>query len=332
MKLPNIDRQMLLRFIAALLAMLLALALMVLIPLITHHPPEPERRFTEPRITPSPAPVSTLEPMLIDMPDPNQPDQDAELQSLLEKFIADNPGTWDIYVYNLTQGEYACCSTLENEPMVSASLIKLFIMGAVFQRIQDGSFDYWSYVPSARQMIVISDNYCANWLILSLGESSGDAGMEAVNDFARSIGCNHTSMNRTLLDLKSDQENYTTAEDVALFYKLLYRYELVSPQYSSDMLDILKAQTLNDRIPAGLPKGVICAHKTGDLEHKCCADAGLVFSDGGDYILSVINNGSEDDTQASAAIAELSALVYEYFNPSEHSTESPLESADPTEP
>lgn len=331
MKLPNIDRQKLLRFFAALLAMLLALALMVLIPLLTHRPPEPERRFTEPRVIHTPAPVFTPEPVMPDMPDPNQPARNDDLQALLDDFLTQHPSTWDIYVYNLTQGEYACCST-QDEPLVSASLIKLFIMGTVFQKIQDGTFDYWTYVPSTRQMIVVSDNYCANWLIVSLGESYEDAGMEAVTAFARSIGCKDTSMNRTLLDLKSEKENYTSAEDVALFFKLLYRYELVSPKYSSDMLDILKAQTVNDRIPAGLPSGTVCAHKTGDLEHKCCADAGLIFSPEADYILSVINNGSEDDAEASAAIVELSSLVYNFFNPSLETSEPPIESEAPTEP
>ncbi len=315
MKLPKIDRQTLRRWLAILLALLLSLALLVLIPLLTHREPKPDRRYTEAPPKSSELPMGTPEPVQYDMPDPTLPEQDAELKALLSEFIEQHPGNWDIYVYNLTYGEFAGCSTQEDSPMVAASLIKLFIMGAVFQQFKDYKLPYNETWPSIRKMITTSDNYCANWLTIRLGEGLESKGIEEVTAYAHSLGCGNTSMNRTMLDTTSGLENYTTAEEVSLLFKLLYRYELVSPEYSADMLNYLKAQTINDRIPAGLPAGTVCAHKTGDLPHLCCADAGLVFSPGADYILSVINNGSEDDAAAADAIVDLSAQVYRFFNP-----------------
>lgn len=314
MKRPAFNRQTLRRLLAALLAILLTLALLVLIPLLTHKKPEPEPRFTVRRPPTSEAPVMTPEPVHYDMPDPTQPEQNAELQTLLADFVAAHPGTWDIYVYDLTHGEFAKAASQEDSPMVAASLIKLYIMGAVFQQFQERKLYYDETWPSIRKMIVTSDNFCANWLTIRLGEGQEAKGIEAVTAFAHSLGCSSTSMNRTMLDTTSGLENYTSAEDVALLFKLLYRYELISPEYSEDMLTYLKAQTINNRIPAGLPAGTVCAHKTGDLQHLCCADAGLVFSPGADYILSVINNGSEDDKAAASAIVELSSQVYAFFN------------------
>ena len=316
MKLPKIERQTLRRWLAILLALLLTLALLVLIPLLTHRKPEPERRFTEHPPQQTEAPVLTPSPVQYDMPDPTLPEQNTELKALLDDFIEQHPGVWDIYVYDLTYGEFAGSSTQEDSPMVAASLIKLYIMGAVFQQFKEGKLPYDDTWPSIRKMIMTSDNYCANWLTIRLGEGLEARGIEAVTAYAHSLGCGNTSMNRTMLDTTSGLENYTTAEEVSLLFKLLYRYELVSPEYSADMLNYLKAQTINDRIPAGLPAGTVCAHKTGDLPHICCADAGLVFSPGADYILSVINNGSEDDEAAAEAIVELSSLVYAFFNPS----------------
>ncbi|MBQ5977810.1 MAG: serine hydrolase [Oscillospiraceae bacterium] len=315
MKLPEINRQTLRRWLAVLLAFLLALALLVLIPLLTHREPRPDRRYTEHPPQATQMPLSSPAPVPHDMPDPTLPEQDPELEALLSAFIEQHPGTWDIYVYNLTYGEFAGISTQEDSPMVAASLIKLFIMGAVFQQFKEYKLPYNETWPSIRKMITTSDNYCANWLTIRLGEGLESAGIEEVTEYAHSLGCGNTSMNRTMLDTNSELENYTTAEEVALLFKLLYRYELVSPEYSADMLSYLKAQTINDRIPAGLPAGTVCAHKTGDLPHICCADAGLIFSPGADYILSVINNGSEDDKAAAEAIVELSAQVYQFFNP-----------------
>lgn len=330
MKRPRITRQTLLRWLAGLLGLLLLLALLVLIPLLTHRKPEPEPRFTEHQPPPSEEPQYTPEPVQFEMPDPTLPEQNADLQELLAAFAEEHPGNWDIYVYNLTYGEFGAYATQEDEPMVAASLIKLYIMGASFRQFKQGRFSYDEAWPSVKKMIVTSDNWCAKWLLYRLGEGVDEAAFDEVNNFARTIGCRSTTMNRTLLDTTSGLENYTSAEDVALFYKLLYRYELVSPEYSAEMLSYLKAQTINDRIPAGLPAGTVCAHKTGDLEHICCADAGLIFSPGADYILSVINNGAEDDAAAKAAIVELSALVYEHFNPP--AEEEPLESETVSEP
>lgn len=315
MKPPRITRQTLRRWLAVLLALLLSLALLVLIPLLTHRKPEPEPRFTEHRPPPSEEPLLTPEPVSFEMPDPTLPEQNAELQALLADFVERHPGTWDIYVYNLTYGEFGEYATQEDSPMVAASLIKLYIIGASFRQFKQGKFYHDEAWPSVKKMIITSDNWCAKWLLYRLGEGVDEVAFDEVNSFAYSIGCRNTTMNRTLLDTDSGLENYTTAEDVALFYKLLYRYELVSPEYSAEMLDYLKAQTINDRIPVGLPAGTVCAHKTGDLEHICCADAGLIFSPGADYILSVINNGAEDDAAAAQAIVELSSLVYDFFNP-----------------
>lgn len=330
MRLSNIDRPKLLRFAAALLAVLLALAVLVMVPLLTHRSPVPDRRFTERPPEPTEQPLETPAAQLPLLTDPFVPEHDEQLQALLDEFLESHPGTWDIYVHDLSYGKIAGCSTQNGEPMISASLIKIYIMGAVFQQIQDGKMNYWDYYPTARKMIDVSDNFCANYLINRLGEGDTETGFAYVDDFARSIGCEKTSLNRTMLNEESEEENYTTAEDCALFLQKLYRYELVSPQYSSDMLNILKAQTINDRIPHGLPEDVVCAHKTGDLEGKCSADAGLVFSPGADYILCVIRNNVDDNAEAVQSIVDLSALVYDYFNPvadeaNVESSESPSE-------
>ena len=252
-------------------------------------------------------------------PDPDQPIDDPELQSLLDAFVQEHPGCWDICVYDLSGGSHAAVNTAGGKPMVSASLIKLFIMGSFYQAMTDGtleSWQYWNTQPSVRSMIVNSDNYCANWVIQSpLGKGSDSVGFEYVTAFAESIGCQSTRLERLMLADNSERENYTSAEDCARLLKMIYRCELISPEYSNEMLEILKAQAINDRLPAKLPEGTVCAHKTGDLEHLSCGDVGLIFSPGADYILCIINNHSENDAETAGLIADLSAEVYAHFNP-----------------
>ena len=77
------------------------------------------------------------------------------------------------------------------------------------------------------------------------------------------------------------------------------------------MIELLKKQQLNDRIPKYLPSGTFVAHKTGELGYYK-HDAGIVFSEQDNYILVVL---SKTDSPSSGAeeIAKLSKAVYDYF-------------------
>ena len=78
------------------------------------------------------------------------------------------------------------------------------------------------------------------------------------------------------------------------------------------MIEILKRQTFNDRIPKYLPKEIDVAHKTGELfgsKH----DAGIVFGKNGDYIIVVLSK-TESEAEAAEKIANFSKEVYEYFD------------------
>jgi len=81
------------------------------------------------------------------------------------------------------------------------------------------------------------------------------------------------------------------------------------------MLEILKAQELNEKIPAGLPAGVPVAHKTGDITgvHH---DAALVFPPGeSPYVLVVLTAGIADEKRANQAIVGISRTVWDGRRP-----------------
>ena len=76
------------------------------------------------------------------------------------------------------------------------------------------------------------------------------------------------------------------------------------------MLTLLKKQTRKGKIPAGLPKGVKSANKTGEYESRQ-HDAAIVFSKKADYIIVIM---SEGDGAAIGHIQNLSRITYNYFN------------------
>ncbi len=77
------------------------------------------------------------------------------------------------------------------------------------------------------------------------------------------------------------------------------------------MLDLLKKQKLNNKIPKNLPPELVIAHKTGELgwfSH----DAGIIYSEKGDYIIVVMSESSIPKA-AEDRIADLSKNIYNYF-------------------
>ena len=238
------------------------------------------------------------------------------LGTLLQSELDSLDSEWDLWVEDLSGGEAVHCARniKDGQGMVSASLIKLFIMGAVYEHIERGDFTEESVWRDLYAMITISDNTAANTLTRLLGGGDADAGMRAVTAWAASIGCESVRHNRLMLQANG-LENYVTAGDCARILRLIYDGDCVSEACSERMLALLKDQQVNDRIPAGLPGTVSTAHKTGNLAALCVADAGIVFSPGGDYILCAICNHPVSDDGAAKEIAKLSGIVFGYFNP-----------------
>lgn len=240
-----------------------------------------------------------------------------DLKTEIQNKLADRDGTWSVYVKNLNTQEYL---DYNNQPLKAASLIKLYIMGAVYDGIQNGNLEMTESVESLlNNMITVSDNESANELVRMMSGTGEDfqEGMQVVNDFADKNGYTDTSQGRDLQDVRTvpaGGENYTSVKDCGSFLEKIYNKTNVSESASDDMLELLKLQERRNKIPAGLPEGVVCANKTGELDSSE-NDAALVFCENGTvYVFCVISQDLTDSEGARTAIQELSTVVYQYFN------------------
>lgn len=197
-----------------------------------------------------------------------------------------------------------------DEPFVSASIIKLAILGTLLDQAQSGALSLddsvtvdpsdvvggtgviqasgaggsYTYRQLAAYMIQDSDNIATNLIIDAVG-------MPAANEYASEIGLTQTVLNRRMMDFSTDVENYTSANDVARMLQLIYQGKLVSPDASEFALDLLKGQHDGAGLLEGLPTGSVFAHKTGTLDG--------VFNDGGivlasnPYVMVVLSSDAE---------------------------------------
>lgn len=231
---------------------------------------------------------------------------------------------WSVSVENLEDGQ--SYSYNSSEKMQSASVIKVFIMGAVYDRMCYPSSPERlipaneSYAGELRylleQMITISDNEAANQLITKLGEGDFQKGAEVVNQFCEENGYISTSVGRKFLESNPTGDNYTSADDCTKILSDIYKGTCVGTEASKKMLEILKNQTVKTKISMGVPVEIKTANKTGEMPEGyglgCIEnDMAIVFTEQGDYIITVLSNelGGRNE-EAKETIREISNAVY----------------------
>ena len=206
-----------------------------------------------------------------------------------------------------------------DKPFVSASIIKLAILGTLLDQAQSGVLsldgtvtvspsdivggtgviqasgagESYTYRQLAAYMIQDSDNVATNLIIDAVG---------MLNEYASEIGLTQTVLNRRMMDFAAGEENYTSANDVARMLQLIYQGKLVSSDMSEFALDLLKGQHDDAGLLKGLPVGSVFALKTGTLDG--------VFNDGGitlapnPYVMVVLSNDAER-SQAQACMVDI---------------------------
>lgn len=244
-----------------------------------------------------------------------EPVTDEKLQSLLDQLQVKLPtgnGNWSLYIcdlFNESEGG------LNTDSMQAASLIKLYIMGAVYENYDSVIRQYSkeSVDSSLYSMITVSDNDAANTLVSYLGGGNSTAGMQAVNSFCQAHDYTKTSMGRLLLADNTQGDNYTSTDDCAHFLQEIYEEEDSDYPHASDMYTLLKAQTRRNKIPAQLPQDVKTANKTGELSNVE-NDAGIIYDSENDLVIVFMSQNLSDTSAAQNTIASLSREIYDYYN------------------
>lgn len=224
----------------------------------------------------------------------------------------------------------------EQEPMMAASVIKLFVMAAAFEKSEKGTFQMEELfavkkedcVPSCGAltylhegilvtgldlvtlMIIFSDNTATNVLIDILG-------MEEINETIQGLGFERTILQRKMYDtVRSAQgiQNYITAYETGRLLKMMYDGTLIDRKSSETMISILKNQQLCSKIPfylQALSDSPEIAHKTGE-DAGITHDVGIIY---GKEPFLVCFCGNETDTPAfERVMAEISLDLFKQIN------------------
>jgi len=240
--------------------------------------------------------------------------------------VAQSDGIYSVVVIDLRNDQ--TYSLNPDRTYNSASLYKLWVMAATYQALSEGKIKKTDVISDSienlnksfkiateeaelksgpikttvgdalEKTITVSDNYSALLLTKKLG-------LTKINLFLKKEQLTHSQT--SLLPV-------TTASDIALFYFKLYNHQLVNYESSSEMIELLTRQAINDRIPKYLPKNISIAHKTGELD-TVKHDAGIVFTPTGDFILVMLSD-TDNPKIAAEKMAQLSQQIYLNFTSS----------------
>ena len=230
------------------------------------------------------------------------------MHNLLKRLHA-APGHVAMYYHPLDGG----CALMMNEnmPMLAASVIKIPIMVEAFCQFESGKLspeethrlEDAEKMPSCgalnrmhaglevsmhdlvELMIVLSDNTATNILIDLLG-------IENINATMKAQGLTKSTLRRKLFDREKHLqgiENTVTAREMGMLLEKMYAGKLISEKASAEMIEILKNQKLNGKMPFHLkPRGIKVAHKTGE-DDGITHDVGIVFADK-PFVLCMLSN------------------------------------------
>ena len=146
-----------------------------------------------------------------------------------------------------------------DEPIAVRNEFQSIMDGSVYtlDPAEDGDPDLYQEVGRTlpleeliRRMIVRSSNLATNLLIERIGAPT-------VMDLMRRLEIYDLRVLRSVEDQKAydaGMNNVTTANDLRLVMKAIADGATFSPASADRMIDVLKAQEFNEKIPAGLPR------------------------------------------------------------------------------
>ncbi len=248
--------------------------------------------------------------------------------SRIENGLNSLKGKVGFYYEDLSSGENFGVN--DGEAYIAASVIKIPVLIEAYRQFEEKTISQDELIDIKREdrmpscgaaaylhdgirltledlcvlMIILSDNTAANILIKKLG-------MENINHTAAAAGLEKTRVNRLLFDEAAEaagRSNCIAPREIARLFRLMWQGRLVSEAASREMLEILKLQQINHKMPSMLPEDVCVAHKTGEDE-GITHDAGIVYA-ARPFILCFASSGT-DVVETEQFIRTTARMIYD---------------------
>lgn len=263
----------------------------------------------------------------------------AALQQLVEDQIDGFRGVVGVYVEHTDSGTRA--GVRADEIFPTASMIKVPILCALYDRIARGELDKRKPLVWSTKRIYPGDDLCAKLVdgsaitlskLVLLMESLSDntaslwcqelAGTGTkINEWLAARGFVATRMNSRTPGRKADWERYgwgqTSPREMATLVRRIRDGRDLPPDLAREAYRSLCRSAWDDTALAPLPLGVEVASKQGAVA-RSRSEVFLVHAPGGEYVCCVITKDQKDaswqrENEGAALLRRLSAALWDFF-------------------
>lgn len=265
-------------------------------------------------------PFRLTPPAGVETPDAIEPlpfVSDGALEQLLRDQLGDQVDSYAVVVKNMADGSGATINA--DKVFNAASLFKISVMYQAYYERAAGllSFDeqlvitpYYESFGLGPRLTSLCQSLTVREALQAMMAISDNAAAVLLQDLVGSWQVNQSLAALGLRDTRLLADGLpATAQDMALLVEAIARGQAVDREASQEMIDLMSTESLNDRLPALLPEGTHVAHKTANWS-DATHDVGIVYSPAATYVIAVLS----DKEYEPKPIAELSKLVYEYYN------------------
>ncbi|MGH1362514.1 MAG: serine hydrolase [Calditrichia bacterium] len=263
------------------------------------------------------------------------------LEFVLSERIRSFDGDVGIYVKHLKTGETVSINADSLFP--TASMIKVPIMVALFQKMEQDSLKYGESLVWTKDVVNypygggILDSFQDSmkispakltWLMVSYSDNHASlwcqklaGGGADINAVMQDYGLSSTRMNSRTAGREEDWKKYgwgqTTPREMAELVCLIRDGKAVSKAASEEMYRILCTSYWSDEAISQFPPTVQSATKQGAV-NKSRSEVVLVNAPSGDYVFCVITNNQKDESweygnEGFTLIRDVSRIAWGYF-------------------
>jgi hypothetical protein len=292
----------------------------------------------DPTATPTATATATSTPSPTPQPDPitlgNVSPALAELQVRLEQEVASYAqrvgGSFSVVATDLQTGETVHVNG-DDQNRIPGCTMNFFVLLSVTQDLQAGRYPEADVGRFIAQTVWASDPGTGHYLLRVTGGGNGTVGLWKVNDLLQnrlklaSALYDHPPANDVVTLVSGQwQENRISPLDFNRALAMLYRGELLNPEWTAYLLDKMSRVKpgLNHLIPAGVsdPAAVV-SHKNGYIDYVpyyVDNDVGIVsFRRGERQYAYALTFWSQDNPWVLSDVTlgqTVSRLVWEHFN------------------
>jgi beta-lactamase class A len=234
-----------------------------------------------------------------------------------------------------------------DEPMPTASLIKLAVLIEAYQQSAEGKINLADPVTLRQEdkvpgagvltehftpglkiplkdavnlMVALSDNTATNLVLDKIGIAATCRRMEAwgfpntkINAKVFRGGTTSIAPDRT----KRFGLGSTTAREMVGLLGKLENKEILNPEACTEVLSLLRKCDDHEKFPRFLPEGIAVAHKTGSIS-DARTDAGIIYLPSGPVAVCVLTDQNADhrwvvDNAGNLFCAKVAKEIYDQF-------------------